>query len=117
MCAAETDDEAWLLRSSALQSTLNLRRGQPGPLPPPVENLESRISPHEKMMLDELQTASMVGSPETVHQELEAFITLTTPDELIISAQIFDHSARCRSYEITADIINQKPRSTVVQTA
>ena len=99
-----SDDEAWLLRSSALQSTLNLRRGQPGPLPPPVENLESRISPHEKMMLDELQTASMVGSPETVHRELEAFIALTAADELIISAQIYDHSARCRSYEIAADV-------------
>ena len=104
VCVAETDDEAWLLRSSALQSTLNLRRGQPGPLPPPVENLESRISPHEKMMLDELQTASMVGSPETVHRELEAFIALTAADELIISAQIYDHSARCRSYEIAADV-------------
>jgi alkanesulfonate monooxygenase SsuD/methylene tetrahydromethanopterin reductase-like flavin-dependent oxidoreductase (luciferase family) len=104
VCAAETDDEAWLLRSSALQSTLNLRRGQPGPLPPPVENLESRISPHEKMMLDELQTASMVGSPETVHRELEAFMALTGADELMVSAQIYDHSARCRSYEIAADV-------------
>jgi luciferase family oxidoreductase group 1 len=111
VCAAQTDDEAWLLRSSALQSTLNLRRGQPGPLPPPVANLESRINSHEKIMLDELQTASMVGSPETVHQELEAFMALTTPDELIISAQIYDHSARCRSYEITADIAIPKSPS------
>jgi alkanesulfonate monooxygenase SsuD/methylene tetrahydromethanopterin reductase-like flavin-dependent oxidoreductase (luciferase family) len=46
----------------------------------------------------------MVGSPETVHRELEAFIALTAADELIISAQIYDHSARCRSYKITADV-------------
>ena len=104
VCAAETDDEAWLLRSSALQSTLNLRRGRPGPLPPPVENLESQISPHEKMMLDELKIASMVGSPETVRRELESFITLTSADELIISAQIYDHDARCLSYKMAADV-------------
>ena len=56
------------------------------------------------MMLDELQTGSMVGSAETVHRELEAFIALTAADELIVSAQIYDHSARCRSYKITADV-------------
>ena len=104
VCAAETDDEAWLLRSSALQSTLNLRRGRPGPLPPPVENLESQISPHEKMMLDELKIASMVGSPETVRRELESFITLTSADELIISAQIYDHDARGLSDKLAAEV-------------
>ena len=55
-------------------------------------------------MLDELKVASMVGSPETVQRELEAFIALTGADELIISAQIYDHNARCRSYKITADV-------------
>ena len=71
---------------------------------PPVADLRNRIRSDEKTMLDELKIASMVGSPETVHKELEAFMTFTSPDELIISAQIYDHSARCRSYEITAEV-------------
>ena len=104
VCAAETNEEAQWLRSSALQSTLNLRRGQPGRLPPPVKDLESQISAQERMMLDELQTASMVGSPETVRQGLEAFIERTGADELIVAAQIYDHQARRRSYEITSEI-------------
>ena len=104
VCAAETNEEAQWLRSSALQSTLNLRPGQPGRLPPPVKDLESQISAQERMMLDELQTASMVGSPETVRQGLEAFIERTGADELIVAAQIYDHQARRRSYEITSEI-------------
>ena len=35
VCAAPTDEEARLLRTSALQSFVQLRRGAPGPLPPP----------------------------------------------------------------------------------
>ena len=33
-----------------------------------------------------------------------AFIERTRADELMITAQIFDHAARLRSYEIAADI-------------
>ena len=104
VCAAETNEEAEWLRSSALQSTLNLRRGLPGRLPPPVEDLESQINVHEQKMLEELQTASMVGSPETVRQGLEAFIERTSADELIVAGQIYDHQARKRSYEIAAEL-------------
>jgi hypothetical protein len=31
-------------------------------------------------------------------------MALTGADELMVSAQIYDHSARCRSYEIAADV-------------
>jgi alkanesulfonate monooxygenase SsuD/methylene tetrahydromethanopterin reductase-like flavin-dependent oxidoreductase (luciferase family) len=55
-------------------------------------------------MLDELQTASMVGSPETIRQGLEAFIERTGADELIVAGQIYDHQARKRSYEIAAEL-------------
>ena len=56
------------------------------------------------MMLKELEIASMVGSAQTVRGELEAFIKYTGADELIVASQIYDHDARCRSYEITADV-------------
>jgi hypothetical protein len=35
---------------------------------------------------------------------LQAFIARTGADELMITSQIFDHTQRLRSYEITADI-------------
>jgi alkanesulfonate monooxygenase SsuD/methylene tetrahydromethanopterin reductase-like flavin-dependent oxidoreductase (luciferase family) len=43
-----------------------------------------------------------VGSPETVRQGLDAFVAETGVDELMVTSQIFDHAARLRSFEITA---------------
>ena len=48
VCAAPTDEEARLLRTSALQSFVQLRRGNPGQLPPPVEGFEATLSPVER---------------------------------------------------------------------
>ena len=48
--------------------------------------------------------SSAVGSPETVRAGLQRFIALTNADELMVTAPIFDHQARRRSYEILADI-------------
>jgi len=39
-----------------------------------------------------------------VAAQLKAFIAHTRPDELMITSQIYDHAARLRAYEITADI-------------
>ena len=102
--AAASDEEARYLRSSARQSSLSLRRGLPGPLPPPVEGFEERLSPPERQMLDEVMACSAVGAPATVKRALDAFIARTGADEIMVSCQIFDHRARLRSYEITAEV-------------
>lgn len=102
--AADTDAQARLLMSSRQQAFVALRRGEPGPLPPPVEGYEERISPSEKMMLDQLSPGTVVGSPDSVREGLAAFIARTGADELMVTAQIFDHAARVRSYEITAEV-------------
>jgi hypothetical protein len=44
----------------------------------------------------------VIGGPETVRRGLSAFAQRTGADELIVTAQIFDHEARKRSFEITA---------------
>ena len=56
----------------------------------------------EQAMLRETLATAVVGSPETVRQGLDAFITRTGADELMVTAQIFDHQARLRSFELTA---------------
>jgi hypothetical protein len=35
---------------------------------------------------------------------LQAFVSRTGADELMLTSQIFDHSARLRSYEIAASV-------------
>ena len=57
-----------------------------------------------KMVLDQSLSASVVGSPETVKRGVEAFARRTGADELMITAQVFDHEARKRSFEILAGL-------------
>jgi luciferase family oxidoreductase group 1 len=100
--AADTDEEAALLFSSLQQAFVNLRRGMPGRLPPPVADFEQRLAPAERAMIAQALSSSAVGAPDTVRRGLESFIARTGADELMITSQIFDHSARLRSFEITA---------------
>ncbi len=101
--AAESDAEAKRLFSSLQQAFVNLRSGRPGPLPPPVEDMESRLDGSAKALLNQALSCSVVGSPATVKEGLASFIRRTGADELIVTAQIFDHEARLRSFEITAE--------------
>ena len=101
--AAETDEEARLLRTSVQQAFVQLRTGRPTQLPPPVEGYEESLDPGARAMLDQALSCSAVGSPETVRRELGAFIARTGADELMITSQIFDHQARLRSYAIAAE--------------
>jgi luciferase family oxidoreductase group 1 len=100
--AAATDEEARLLFSSLAQAFVRLRRGQPGPLPPPDENFLRNMAPEERALLDDVLSCTVIGSPESVERGLAAFIARTGPDEIMVTSQVFDHAARLRSFEITA---------------
>jgi luciferase family oxidoreductase group 1 len=102
--AADTDEQAKFLASSMQQAFVNLRSGHPTQLPPPVEDYVNRIGPEQRAILDQVLSASAIGSPGTVAKGLQDFIARTEADELMITSQIFDHAARLRSYEITAKI-------------
>lgn len=100
--AAETDDEARRLFTSAQQQTLALIRGHPRLLPPPVESMEGLWSPVEERAILQRTRYSAVGSPETVRRRLEQLIADTQADEIMAVAQIYDHAARLRSFEIAS---------------
>ncbi|WP_225411211.1 LLM class flavin-dependent oxidoreductase [Stigmatella hybrida] len=102
--AAETDAEAKRLMTSVQQQFINLRRGRPGPLQPPIDSIESLWSPLEQMGVESALACSVVGSPGTVRRGVEAFIERTGADELITTAQIYEHAARLRSFEILASV-------------
>ncbi|MEO7963201.1 MAG: LLM class flavin-dependent oxidoreductase [Gemmatimonadaceae bacterium] len=119
--AAESDEEGRRLLTSLQQAFIHLRRGMPTLLQPPNDSFPATLLPYERAMLDELLTCTVVGSPETVRRWLEAFIARTRADELIVTGQIFDHSARLRSFEIVAEVAGLRsslnPSSTRVDAA
>ena len=103
--AADTDAEARRLFTSLQQAFLNLRTGRPGKLPPPVDETDARLAdPRARAMLANALACSVVGGPDTVRRGLAEFVARTGPDELMVTAQIFDHAARRRSFEILAGL-------------
>jgi alkanesulfonate monooxygenase SsuD/methylene tetrahydromethanopterin reductase-like flavin-dependent oxidoreductase (luciferase family) len=48
---------------------------------------------------------AVVGGRETARQKLDEFISMTGADELMLTAQIYEHAARLRSFEIAASLL------------
>jgi luciferase family oxidoreductase group 1 len=101
--AADTDEEARRLFTSVQLSFANRVRGNPGPTPPPVDDIDAHVTPAEKAHALQRLEHSVVGSPDTVRTGVERFAELTGADELMVVSNIYDHDARVRSYEILAD--------------
>jgi len=100
--AADTDEEAAHLFTSLQQRFASLARGNPGPLQAPVESMDGQWSPAERAFAESSLACSVVGSRATVADGLRHFIAETGADELMVTGQIFDQTARLRSFELVA---------------
>jgi luciferase family oxidoreductase group 1 len=101
---ADTDAEARRLFTSIQQRFVDMVRNRRGLLSPPIDDIETYWSPHEKAHAMRMLACAFVGSPDTVRRELQAFVDRTAADELMVAGAVFDHAARLRSYELLADI-------------
>nr|WP_314630360.1 LLM class flavin-dependent oxidoreductase [uncultured Noviherbaspirillum sp.] len=102
--AADDDATAQRLFTSLQQQFLNLVRGMPGQLSPPVESMDGLWAPDEKSHIDRSLACSAVGSADTVAARLRAITEQTGADELMLTALMHDHNARLRSFEIAAQL-------------
>ena len=105
VCAADTDAEATLLRSSALQSFVRLRTGRPGKLPPPRIDFEAELGAADRYTIEQIGVCSAVGSKDSIIRRMREFVASTSADELMVVSQIYSHEARKRSYQILADAV------------
>jgi luciferase family oxidoreductase group 1 len=102
--AATTDTEARRLFTSHQQAFTLLRRGMPGQIPAPIDDMEKYWTPAEKAMASQSLVCSFVGSSMTVERGLSEFIEVMKPDELMVAGIIYDQTARLRSFEIAAEV-------------
>lgn len=102
--AADSDDEARFLFSSLQQATLNNRTGRPSRVQPPVPDFEARLDSYARAILRDAFASAVVGGPETVRRGLDDLVRRTGADELMITANIYDHEKRKRSFEIVAEV-------------
>ena len=101
--AADSDEEAGRLFTTQQQAFVNLRRGRPGLVPPPLPSaaaLQDFCTPQERAGVDSALACAVVGAPDTVRAGIRAFVDKHRPDELMLTANIFDHAARLRSFAL-----------------
>jgi luciferase family oxidoreductase group 1 len=100
--AADTDAEARRLFTSLQQVFTNMMRGTRGKMSPPIDDIDAYWTPEEKAQANTMLERSIVGSPATVRDGIDALLAETEADELIVASAIYDHAARVRSYELLA---------------
>ncbi|MDN0107575.1 luciferase-like monooxygenase [Yersinia rochesterensis] len=102
--AADSERDARFLFTSMQQQFVNLRRGTPGQLPPPIDDMEKICSPAEQFGVDQALRLSIIGDKSKVRHGLQSLLRETQADELMVNGQIFDHQARLYSFEIVASL-------------
>lgn len=101
--AAESEEEAVYLASSMEQQFLNLIRNTPSKLQPPVANVQELSSDYEKAILKKQFGSAIVGTRETIKEQMQTFLNETGASELMVHSQIYDHESRLESFKITAE--------------
>ena len=103
ICGAESQEEANYLRSSSKLSFLNMRKGTPTLLPPPVADLEDQLDDLNRSLLKQMNNPIASGTVDDLESGMSAFIEETGADELMLVCYIYEHAKRVRSFEIAAD--------------
>jgi len=96
--ASDSEADAKRLFTPQQQSFVNLRRGLPGLIPPPIDDIEAFWQPHEKAGVQNALACAVVGDVKQVQEGLAAFVARHKPDEVLVTANIYDHAARKRSF-------------------
>jgi len=106
--AAETDEEAKWLSTTMQQFFLNVVRGSQNPLRPPVENLDELWNPMEREMASSMSSVTLLGSKNTVREQLTGFLENYQVDEIMAVSYIYDPDKQKRSYEILKEVVDGK---------
>jgi len=102
--AAETEAVARWLFTTPQQRFLQLIRGGPVELLPPVDSMEFLWSEPERVAVENRLRAAIVGSNETVRAGLDSLVSRTRADEVIVVTDTYEHGDRIDSYERVACI-------------
>jgi luciferase family oxidoreductase group 1 len=104
---ADSDAEARRLFTTQQLGFINLRRGRPGLVQPPVDDITRVGTPEERAGVDRALACAVIGAPDTVGHGIAEFVSRYRPDELMLTANVFDHDARLRSFELAAAVLRE----------
>lgn len=102
--AADSHREAEYLFTSMQQAFVKLRRGESGPLPPPIDDMSSFWSPAEQYGVERALGMSLVGDKAKIRHGLLSLLRETQADEIMVNGQIYDNHARLHSFELAMKV-------------
>ena len=107
--AADTEVQARYQFTTVQQSFINLRRGTPGQVPAPIDDISRFGTAAERALVDHALAYAVVGSASTINRGLHAIIARTQADELMLTGNFYDEGARLHSFELAADALKSGP--------
>ncbi|MBS4172890.1 LLM class flavin-dependent oxidoreductase [Bacillus sp. FJAT-49736] len=106
--AGETDEEAKWLSTTMEQFILNVVRGSQNKLQPPVESMDGIWNYYEAEMADSMSRMTLLGSKDSIREQLTAFQEAYNVDEIMVVSYIFDQEKQKRSYEILKEVVDNR---------
>ena len=100
---AETEQQAKWLSGSAALAFVRHRTGRPGRYPTPEEAAGYNFTPQERELLRDWHSSHVVGTPDSVRQQLDELVERTGADELMITTMTHGADDRRRSYQLVAE--------------
>jgi luciferase family oxidoreductase group 1 len=100
--AADTDEEAQRIASSARMAFTLFQQGQLIPVPP-IDTARAFLEEHTEAAELVRRRRSIVGTPEKVREEIKTVVRQYGADEAMVVTITYEHEARRRSYELLAD--------------
>jgi luciferase family oxidoreductase group 1 len=100
---ADSDAEAERLAATIDLNFVRRRRGEYLPLASPEEAAAYPYSPAERALAARNRARLFVGSKSTLLERLQPLVAAAKADEVMVTSMIYDHAARCRSYELLAE--------------
>ncbi len=107
--AAESEEDAQRIASSARMTRALLNEGKLIPVPPIEKALQFLAERGSNADSLARPRRAIIGTPEKVKQGIETVAELYRADEVMILTNTFDHSHRRRSYELIADVMGLHP--------
>jgi luciferase family oxidoreductase group 1 len=98
--ASDSEAESRRLFTSQQQRFRQPAARPPGKIPAPIDDIEAFWEPHEKLGVERALACTVLGDPQQVAEGIAAFVARHKPDELMLTANLYDHRARLRSFEL-----------------
>lgn len=106
VACAPSDEEAEYLAASFGLAWLQLEHDDFSPLPTPEQALAYDYTDAEREAIAKQRECYVIGSPGRVAARLDALMTETGADEIMVVSNIHDPEARLRSYRLLQEVMN-----------